>query len=100
METSHPTLFNQLYPEAPQDEESKTGEPPKQQQKQKKKVGFASEKDKKIRIIKMKRGGKKFVSAIVGLEKYGCDLADVAKKMSKKFGTGAAAMMVEYKELN
>ena len=48
----------------------------------------------------MKRGGKKFVSAIVGLEKYGCDLADVAKKMSKKFGTGAAAMMVEYKELN
>jgi translation initiation factor 1 (eIF-1/SUI1) len=43
---------------------------------------------------------KKIVSAFVGLEKYGCDLADVAKKMSEKFGTGAADMIVEYKELN
>lgn len=32
------------------------------------------------------------ISTIIGLEKYGCDLADTAKKMSKKFGTGAAAM--------
>lgn len=39
------------------------------------------------------------ISSIVGLDKYGCDLADIAKKMSKKFGTGAAAMQVEYREL-
>ena len=39
------------------------------------------------------------MSAIIGLEKYGCDLAEVAQKMSKKFGTGAASMLVEYKEL-
>ena len=40
------------------------------------------------------------ISSIIGLEKYGCDLAEVAKKMSKRFGTGAAAMQVEYKDLH
>jgi len=40
------------------------------------------------------------ISSIIGLEKYGCDLTDVARKMSKKFGTGAAAMPIEYKELH
>ena len=39
------------------------------------------------------------ISTIIGLEKYGCDLADTAKKMSKKFGTGAAAMQVEHREI-
>lgn len=48
----------------------------------------------------MKRGGKKVVCSIVGLEAYGCDLADIAKIISRKLGTGAAAMNVEYKELN
>jgi translation initiation factor 1 (eIF-1/SUI1) len=63
-------------------------------------VGFAAEADKKVRVIKLHRGGKKLICSIIGLEKYGCDLADVARKMSKKFGTGAAAMQIEYKELH
>lgn len=95
-------MFDELYAEKlAAEEEAKQGGEGKPQQKQKKKgVSFAAEQEKKIRIIKLKRGGKKFISAIVGLEKYGCDLAEIAKKMSKRFGTGAAAMTVEYKEIN
>ena len=51
-------------------------------------------------MIKMKRGGKKVVCSIVGLEAYGCDLTEVARMMSRKLGTGAAAMNVEYREIN
>ena len=40
------------------------------------------------------------VSQIVGLEAYGCDLAEIARILAKKLGTGAAAMLVEYKELS
>ena len=50
-------------------------------------------------MIKLKRSGKKVISSIVGLEAYGCDLAAVAKVLSKKLGQGAAAMEVEYREL-
>ena len=39
------------------------------------------------------------MSSIVGLDKYGCDLAAVSKIISRKVGAGAAAMMIEYKEL-
>ena len=51
-------------------------------------------------MIKQKRGGKKFVSSIIGLENYGCNLADVAKLIAKRCGTGAAAMTIEYREIN
>jgi len=50
-------------------------------------------------VIKQKRGGKKIVSSIIGMDAYGCDLADAAKVLSRKLGTGAAAMMIEYREL-
>jgi translation initiation factor 1 (eIF-1/SUI1) len=78
-------------------EESKESAKP---QKKKKKVGFSVETDKKIRVIKLKRGGRKYVSSIVGLDKYGVDLAEAAKKLSKKVGAGAASMLIEYKELS
>ena len=62
-------------------------------------MAFASDSEKKIRVIKLKRGGRKVVSSIIGFDAYGCDLADTAKLLSRKLGTGAAAMMIEYKEL-
>ena len=40
------------------------------------------------------------MSSIVGLEAYGIELTDAAKIFSRKLGTGAASMLVEYKELN
>ena len=48
----------------------------------------------------MKRSGKKTISSIVGLDAYGCDLADVAKIIARKLGSGAAAMQIEYREIN
>jgi len=62
-------------------------------------VAFSSDLEKKVRVIKLKRGGKKIVTSIVGLDAFGCDLADTAKLFSRKLGTGAAAMEIEYKEL-
>lgn len=40
------------------------------------------------------------MSSIVGLSEYGCDLADTAKIFARKLGTGAASMLIEYKELH
>jgi density-regulated protein DRP1 len=75
----HPTLFASLYVviTAEGEEESKEGAP-KKIKKKGKKVAFADKGDMKIRVIKLKRGGKKVVSSIVGLEAYGCDLVAVA----------------------
>ena len=55
--------------------------------------------EKKIRLIKMKRSGKKVICAIIGLDAYGCDLAATAQALSKRMGTGAASMQIEYREL-
>jgi translation initiation factor 1 (eIF-1/SUI1) len=43
-------------------------------------------------VIKLHRGGKKLICSVIGLERYGCNLEEVARMMKKKFGTGAAAM--------
>lgn len=43
-------------------------------------------------MIKLKRGGKKIITNVLGLDTFGCNLADVAKLMGKKFGSGAAAL--------
>jgi len=70
---THPALFEQIYPPVEDDgnEESKDAKP---KQKKKKKVGFAADAEKKIRVIKLRRGGKKVISSIIGLDAYGCDL--------------------------
>jgi len=51
-------------------------------------------------VIKLKRGGKKAISSIVGLDDFGCNLADVAKLLSRKMGSGAAAILIEHKEIS
>ena len=38
------------------------------------------------------------MTSIFGLEEWGCDLTDTAQRMAKKFGTGAAACEIDYKE--
>ena len=93
-------MYEKLYSEEnkAEDEETK-GDQAAPQKKKPKKVAFAGE-DKKIRIIRQKRGGRKMVSSMIGFEKFGCELDDVAKVFSKKLGTGAAAMNIEYRETN
>jgi len=88
-------MFDKLYPEAPQDGEETKEEAPK-----KKKKSVKIEVKKEIRVIKLKRGGKKTISNILGLELFGCNLADVAKQLGKKFGSGAAAIIVEHKGIS
>jgi translation initiation factor 1 (eIF-1/SUI1) len=83
----HPDLYEELYMG---DEEVKaTG-------KGKKGVSFEEPTEKKIIVLKMKRGGKKIQSVIIGLDKYGCNLADIAKVLSKRFATGAAEAETEH----
>ena len=84
----------------PEGEEAKDEGGARSKKKRGKKVNFSDQSDKKIRVIKLKRGGKKIVSSIVGLDAYGCDLADTAKILSRKLGSGAAAMLIEYQGLN
>lgn len=59
---------------------------------------FGASVNKKIKVVKQNRGGKKFVTSIFGLEEWGCDLTETAQRMAKKFGTGAAACEIDYKE--
>ena len=77
-------------------EEKKEGEPAKGGKK-KKGVKFAGSVNKKIKVVKQSRGGKKMVTSIWGLHEWGIDLAETAKVMSKRFGTGAAACEIDYK---
>ncbi|MFM7856443.1 MAG: hypothetical protein ACKO96_32105 [Flammeovirgaceae bacterium] len=97
MKANQPEMFERLYPSVEVSAEN-NGEEAKEQKKQKKKVKIAEKKE--IRVIKLKRGGKKIICNILGFELFGCNLADVAQKMGKKFGSGAAAVLVEHKGLS
>jgi translation initiation factor 1 (eIF-1/SUI1) len=48
----------------------------------------------------MRRGGKKVICNILGFDNYGCNLADVASLLAKRFGSGAAEILVEFKEIS
>lgn len=72
----------------------------KQKNNLKKKKSVKINVERTIRVIKLKRGGKKCICNILGFELFGCNLAEVAKTLGKKFGSGAAAIMVEHKEIN
>jgi hypothetical protein len=86
LRNTHPLLFQSIYP----DEEVKEGEPAKsgsqeeekkeevKQPKQKKKVGFGTA-NPEVKVYKTKRGQKKTVCSIVGLEHFGVNLKDMAK---------------------
>ena len=84
----HPELHEKIYPSV--DEETKEGEEVKK--KKKKQAKIMDPKDKKIRVILLKRGGKKIISNILGLEFYNVNLADCARLLAKKFACGAAAV--------
>jgi len=84
----HPDLFEKIYPSV--EEETKEGEEVKKKKKKNAKV--MDPKDKKIRVILLKRSGKKIVSNIFGLEFYNVNLTDCARLLAKKFACGAAAV--------
>ena len=86
---AHPDLYNKIYGEPVPVDESKKDEAPVQQQKKKKKVSMAPSGDADIKVYKIKRGGKKMISTVVGLQHYGIPLKDICKVMGKKFACGA-----------
>ncbi len=53
-------------------------------------MSIAPSGDSDIKIYKAKRGGKKVISTIVGLQSYGINLKDMSKIMGKKFACGAS----------
>ena len=97
LKLEHPLIFDKMYPAIAvvEGEEEKKDEPAK-----KKKKVVKIQVNKRVRVIKLRRGGKKIICEILGLELFGCNLAEVAKMLGKKLGTGAAAVQVEYKEIN
>lgn len=90
-------MFDKLYPQVVATE---GGEEVKEEAPKKKKKTVKIEIKKEIRVIKLKRGGKKTISNILGFELFGCNLAEVAKILGKKFGSGAAAILVEHKGIS
>uniref|UniRef100_A0A7S3J7S9 SUI1 domain-containing protein n=1 Tax=Euplotes harpa TaxID=151035 RepID=A0A7S3J7S9_9SPIT len=82
----NPHLFGVVY-EGREDEASEENKGKKKKNKAAKK---AKEFDKtvEVRIVKLKRGGKKMVTEINGLDGYGLNLKDFSKKMGKKFACG------------
>lgn len=52
-------------------------------------MSLAPSGDADIKIYKVKRGGKKMICSVTGLQHYGIPLKDIAKVMSKKFSCGA-----------
>ena len=101
LKNTHPLLYDEIWGEADAkkaelaaSEEKKEGAEEKKEvkpQKQKKKVGFGgnAEGAKQIKVVKNKRGKKKTICLIVGLQDYGVNLKDVSKSMGKKFACGA-----------
>ena len=59
------------------------------------KFGKGAEGPSEIKVIRVQRGGKKITSIIVGLNKYGVNLADACKLMGKKFACGCSQTMDE-----
>ena len=89
LQGAHPQLYNKIYgePTEGQEEEKKEGEG---KAKKKKKVGIQMTEGGEIKIIKAKRGQKKTICTVLGLQNYGVNLKDAAKAMGKKFACGAS----------
>ena len=89
---NHPEIHDSIYgaPKPPAEGEEEQPAAAVQQQKKKKKVSLAPSGDTDVKIYKIKRGGKKTISTVVGLHNYGVPMKDMAKIMGKKFACGAA----------
>lgn len=107
MRNNHPDLYSEIYdevvdksksvPDAVEgegdNEEKKEGEEDGEEKKPKKKgVKFAKDSAKEgiITCYKLKRGGKKTICQITGMEFYSKDLKNIASKIGKKFACGCA----------
>ena len=107
LRTNHPDLMEEIYgetndkdttkPDAAEGgdakadgEETKEGEEPRPK---KKGVKFAKDPEKEglITCYKLKRGSKKTICQITGMEYYSKDLKSIASKFGKKFSCGCAS---------
>ena len=72
-------MYDQLYPTTEEgEEEKKEAEPGKGGGKKKKGVKFGASVEKKIKVVKQSRGGKKMCTSIWGLDLWGVDLTHCA----------------------
>jgi density-regulated protein DRP1 len=97
LQAQHPELFEELYGPAPEEKKAEAGkegedkkeEESKQKKPQKKKGPAGGAGGKEIRVVKTKRGAKKTICFIIGLQNYGVNLKEITKALSKKIGCGA-----------
>ena len=92
LEETHEELYESIW--------AREGADEVKGKKKKKKVAFKVSADAEIRVVKMKRGGKKMQSLIIGLEAYGIKIAEAAKALSKRMATGAVATESDYKGIS
>jgi len=71
LKTADPKLFDKLYPSQ---EKVEGEEESKEEPKKKKKKTVTIKVEKAIRVIKLKRGGKKTITNLIGFELFGCNL--------------------------
>jgi translation initiation factor 1 (eIF-1/SUI1) len=89
LKSTHPDLHDQIYPEQEGGDEAATEENKGAGGKKKKKVGISLGAPQAVKVYKSKRGNKKAICNVVGLQSYGVNLKDAAKLMSKKFACSA-----------
>ena len=90
LEENSPTLFKELFGVKEGEQEDAGEKKKKNKVKQKVKIAQGP-----IKVIVLKRGGKKVITIIQGLLGWVESLEAVAKQMGKKFATGAAVVTDE-----
>lgn len=93
LEEKAPALYQKIY----LDREDEVAEESKGKKKKIKTMKKTNEitKSTQFKVVKYKRGGKKMVTEIYGLDGYGLNLKDLAKKLGKKFACGNSMIKSE-----
>ena len=93
LKKDNPSLYGVIY----EGREEELVEESKGKKKKNKNLTTKKEitKDTEIKVTKFKRGGKKMVTQISGLDSFGINLKDFSKKLGKKFACGNAIVKDE-----
>ena len=86
LQAENPSLYGQIY--EGREEETKLEAKGKKKKNKNLKKNKEITKSTQVKVVKYKRGGKKMVTEISGLDGFGLNLKDFSKKLGKKFACG------------